>query len=291
MTEKHKHYELAYRAHCGVSFSPEKRAESYCADFDEATEQLKAAGISMERIARFEQLFTRWLSVKSRCMSSMITGPANFPTRRAEKANNAEHKASVECWEYHARLLAEAKKAAYYEAHPEARPIMAADSDAIERLQAKLECLKRSQEIMKQCNAIIRKSPIDFAALSALVGGDSKANELLRPDFCGRIGFPGFTLSGNNAEMHRIQGRIKELSARKEQGNKELDINGVRVVQNAEVMRLQLFFDGKPAPATIAMLKSNAFKWAPSVGAWQRQLTANAIYSFNHFVMPKLKEI
>ena len=40
--------------------------------------------------------------------------------------------------------------------------------------------------------------------------------------------------------------------------------------------RLQIFFPGKPEPDMIARLKSNAFKWSPSRGCWQRQLTGNA---------------
>ena len=34
---------------------------------------------------------------------------------------------------------------------------------------------------------------------------------------------------------------------------------------------------GKPDADTRAELKSSGFRWAPSVGAWQRQLTDNAI--------------
>jgi hypothetical protein len=44
-------------------------------------------------------------------------------------------------------------------------------------------------------------------------------------------------------------------------------------------MRLQLFFDGKPDENTRSILKSNGFKWAPSQGAWQRQLNSNAKYA------------
>ncbi len=47
---------------------------------------------------------------------------------------------------------------------------------------------------------------------------------------------------------------------------------------NREDNRLQVFFDGKPDADTRAELKSKAaFAGLPSVGAWQRQLTDNAI--------------
>ena len=52
---------------------------------------------------------------------------------------------------------------------------------------------------------------------------------------------------------------------------------GGRVGRSREDNRLRVFFDGKPDADTRAELKSNGFRWAPSVGAWQRQLTDNAI--------------
>ncbi len=38
-------------------------------------------------------------------------------------------------------------------------------------------------------------------------------------------------------------------------------------------MRVQFIFDGKPDEETRELLKANGFRWAPSQGAWQRQLT------------------
>ena len=40
-------------------------------------------------------------------------------------------------------------------------------------------------------------------------------------------------------------------------------------------MRIQFIFDGKPDAEIRTILKSNGFRWAPSQGAWQRQLTDN----------------
>ena len=63
--------------------------------------------------------------------------------------------------------------------------------------------------------------------------------------------------------------------------NKNSDeiINGVRVGKNFQADRLQLYFEGKPSTETISTLKHSAFKWSPSNGCWQRQLTNNAIYA------------
>lgn len=52
-----------------------------------------------------------------------------------------------------------------------------------------------------------------------------------------------------------------------------------KVIQNEQENRLQLKFDGKPDDATRTLLKKNGYKFSPSRGVWQRQLTNNARYS------------
>ena len=52
-----------------------------------------------------------------------------------------------------------------------------------------------------------------------------------------------------------------------------------RVVENSELMRLQLVFDGKPSDEVRAALKKHGFRWSPKNGAWQRQLTGNARFA------------
>jgi hypothetical protein len=291
---KHKHYDIAYRAFYNTSFSPDKRAEMYCNYFDENIQTLKDAGASDKALEKYESLWLKWMGAKSRCMSSMITGPANFPVRRAEKANNAEHNASTACSDYYNKVLNAIEKEQYYKDHPEARPVMSGDSDALERLQSKLDNAKALQERMKTINKAHRaflKNP-DSLDKSDLSEDDKKLVREYKPAYSWEPHpFAPFQLSNNNANIKRIEGRIKQLSARKEQGDKEIEVNGVKIVQNSEAMRLQVFFDGKPEREIIQLMKSNAFKWAPSVGAWQRQLTNNAIYSFNHYVLPELKKL
>lgn len=287
----HKHYELAYRAHLNTSFSPDKRAESACKGFDADIAALKEAGVREASVAKYEALWIKWMSAKGRCLSSMITGPANFPVARNEKANNAERRAGDACLDYYNKVIKAAEKAAYYDENPDARPIMDGDSDALERLKKKLESHKKAHETMLAVNKIVRKKPIDEAALVAVLGSEDKARRILEPDCYGDVGFATYALNNNRATISRLQGRIDKLEKRKDQGGKEINVGGVRVLQNSEDMRIQIFFDGKPAPEIISCLKSNAFKWAPSKGAWQRQLTNNAVYSFNNFVLPELKKM
>lgn len=53
-------------------------------------------------------------------------------------------------------------------------------------------------------------------------------------------------LQNNNANIHRVEGRLKQLKAAKERGSRKEENRYFRVVENTEIMRLQIFFDEKP---------------------------------------------
>ena len=53
---------------------------------------------------------------------------------------------------------------------------------------------------------------------------------------------------------------------------------GDRLIDNVEDNRLQIFFPEIPSEATRRELKSNGFRWSPSVGAWQRHRSNRATY-------------
>ena len=57
----------------------------------------------------------------------------------------------------------------------------------------------------------------------------------------------------------------------------EMEARGVRLIHNTALDRVQLVFPDKPDEETRSLLKSNAFRWSPREGAWQRQLTRNGI--------------
>ena len=60
--------------------------------------------------------------------------------------------------------------------------------------------------------------------------------------------------------------------------------NFFEVIQNEELNRLQLKFEGKPSDKVRELLKGKAFKWSPKNGVWQRQLTQNAIYATKNII-------
>ena len=161
--------------------------------------------------------------------------------------------------------------------------IKSGDQDAIERLEEKLVSLKETQERMKVANKAIRLKDAEKGdeELKILGYSDEQIQELRTPDYMGRVGFPAYALQNNNANIHRVEERLKSLKAAKEKGTKETEFELFKVVENVEVMRLQIIFDGKPEADVRAVLKKHGFKWAPSQGAWQRMLNPAGKYALN----------
>ena len=152
--------------------------------------------------------------------------------------------------------------------------------------------MREDQERMKQANKAIRMKDKEKgdATLHDMGYTDEQIAQLREPDFCGRIGFPDYMLANNNANIRRLEGRIKSLQKTKSQGTRESENKFFKVKENVEAMRIQLFFERKPEPEVRDILKSNGFRWAPSVGAWQRQLNNNGKYAVER-VIRELEEM
>lgn len=80
------------------------------------------------------------------------------------------------------------------------------------------------------------------------------------------------------ARQNRRAERAATVAA-DEGGHSEKVVNGIRCVLNKTLDRVQLIFPDKPSASERAILKGEAFRWAPSVGAWQRQLTQNGVWA------------
>lgn len=149
-----------------------------------------------------------------------------------------------------------------------------------------------SSSRMKAANKAIRLKDTEAGddLLREMGYSEEAIKKLREPDFCGRVGYPSFELTNNNANIRRVEERIKSLKAAKERGSSEQEYKTFKAVENTEAMRYQIIFDGKPEEEIRTLLKSNGFKWAPSQGAWQRQITGNGKWAFNR-VIEKLKEM
>lgn len=247
---------------------------------DEIAAKDEKAGVRAYAVAeryskRMAEYFNRDISINLMCPSVMISGPANFPVKKKNR-QIAAFDDNREFFNETQKLLDKIKSISNG-----SELIKSSDEDCIERLEYKLETLKALQEKMKSANVAIRKKDKEEGNLDLLALGYSpdQIKELRTPDFGGRIGYPAYALQNNNQEIHRVEDRINSLKAIKDKGTIEEENEGYTYREDSESMRIQFIFDGKPGDEVRNILKQNGFRWAPSQGAWQRQLTRNGQWS------------
>lgn len=272
-----------------------------CAEAAAILEKVKAKCATDEQRERAEYLYNRYCSVLAeainrdneigtRCPSVLICGAGNFPTRKKEKQIAAWDK-NMENWRKADHYLDMLKRA-----HTLA--VKSDDPEVLDFLRAKLAGLEEAYALMVSANAYYRKNktlkgfegiPADTMAWITrpgvyLPGGRNGDGSPLA--FYGKP-FPTYELTNSNANIKRVKQRIETLEAVKASKPIEDEHDGYTYRENTEAMRVQLQFDGKPDDETRALLKRNGFRWAPSLGVWQRQLNDNGKYAA-HRVMEVL---
>ena len=269
--------ELAYRAHSGTSFSPEKRSESIVNDYSEEIDndviKITAQGANSEQIERYvngyKSKLTTYLHSQSNVMSTMITGPANFPVESNRKKSNWADNHYTHFREWRKKVLN-----AYDRYEKKAK--IEEQGGEIEVQKKRLESLLINHELMKEGNKKIKDAKKMYNIDEYLTNTFNIQPHMI--DWTMKF---GFGLTNSNATIKRVQERIKELEkkeANATKGNKITEFEGGKVILNYEIDRLQIQHDTKPEQSIINELKSAGFKWSPFYKVWQRQLTNNALY-------------
>lgn len=168
-------------------------------------------------------------------------------------------------------------KAKYYEqkaiSAENNNSISSDNPDALKLLKEKLEKLTNNQNLMKAINKIVKnKKKTDAEKIEEILKlGVSKetAQKALEPDFCGRIGFPAYALQNNNANIKRVKERIIELEKKESETTTEIEVNGVKIIDNIDANRLQIFFQDIPSEEIRNTLKHSGFRWSRYNSCWQ----------------------
>ena len=283
---------LARRAKENMSFSDYK-AGSATAEFNAEIDRVKTliekakTNVSAEAQERLDSLlssytrnYANWTNKRNSSgaghVSVMIAGPSNYNMRKHEQYLSRERK----LWEEYEQFKDIEWKIRSIVAGD--KIIKSSDENAIEKLESKLANMQKQQENMKAANKILKNAKLsDDEKVKKLIEiGFSESNsiELLKPDFCGRIGFT-YHLQNNNGNMRNVRLRIEKLQRQKAKAATEVIIetdtetenedSNIRIVDNPQADRIQIFFPGKPDAGIRTKLKSNGFRWAPSIGAWQ----------------------
>ena len=247
----------------------------------------EAYGIALKYASKYADWINTKHNIDMMCPSVMICGGANFPTKKKERQNSRTDTHYKEL-EYINALPEKIKKILKGEV-----VIKSSDAEAIDKLKEKLAELESLQEGMKEANKYYKKNnTLDgFTGLPADV--IEKTKNLMSYSWYGN---KPFDTTNNNAKIKNTKARIAELEKAKEQGIQEAAVTTeegnelFKVIENTEIMRLQLVFDGKPSDEVRELVKKNGFKWSPKNGVWQRQLTDNARYSLK-MIKPQLEKL
>lgn len=157
------------------------------------------------------------------------------------------------------------------------RSISSDDPEAVDKLRLKLAKLDADRAKMVAANKAARaKDP--RAALVALGFSATAIDKLLAPDFAGRLGFADYVLRNSAGEASRLRKRIAELEAKASTPAPPSVASGDARIEEID-NRVRIYFADRPDSARIGALKASGFRWAPSVGAWQRHASPGAWYA------------
>jgi hypothetical protein len=269
-----KYRDQARAAFMATSFSPDKRGDQLIKDYSEELEndlkELEKRGSVGEYQGKYEVKFIRWISAMGRCMSPMITGPANFPVAKNARNRDREQNRYTEFRKW---------RELYFKSVYRERTL--SPEEEIDKALEDLDKQIIAHEIMKRINKIVRSKKTPEEKISEMVKEcgikEKSAKELITPDDCGRLGFASYALTNSNAKIKRLEQKLETMRARVQRKETwepipfpggEIDLENDRVIIRHEE---------KPSREVIDSLKSKGFRWSRSYGSWSRKHTGNAV--------------
>jgi hypothetical protein len=211
-----------------------------------------------------------YLVSHSRVYSSMIAGPANFPVRQMEKRNRSVDNKVAEWIEWSNRAQAAIKAKILGARTDEDKSSAEWDSlkaDLLYRLEGSRSMVNMTGKIER----LAKNGEVELVEKAlALVKTYNETHA--KPAITNRHKFWTF------AELAR-ENAAKQAESSNQESEVIATADGIEIIANPEANRVQIVFDAKPNATMISKLKAQGWRWAPSEGAWQRQLTNAARYS------------
>lgn len=258
--------DLAKRSKENMSFSDYKEGsatqsynntiENMAQKINEAKEQIKDDSEKQLQLdyllTKFKKDYANWTNKHNANGSShvswMISGRGNYNMNKHNKWEAKEGK----LWaEYNDIMAIEDKidKIIYSK-----KIIKSDDKDALEKLRKKLEQEQKEHDNIVNYNKQARKENKEV--------------------------YSTYVLQNSNQRIKNIKDRISHLEKLEElkttQGNTEIEINNIKIIDNLEANRVQMIFPNKPNEDIRKILKSNGFRYSYTFGAWQRNRNAES---------------
>lgn len=282
-------YEQGVRAFSGTSHVPEKRSMQYIRMYETLLLSDLEKIPEAEHEAYYDK-FKNWVGIlfskQASILSPMITGPARFNNRRNTSANNAYDRAVEDFNKWREKYAKgvlrriEAAKSPEQRANEEwenfRKELLPTMTSIVDIDEGRARGYNRALFVSSLYGKIERKAHNGQSALVVATLNYIKefSAELRKPIFTPRHKV------WKLAEICQQKEAEKEKNAERESA--EFQIEGGTIVVNYAENRLQIVYDEKPSAAVRDSLKKCAFRWAPSEGAWQRQLTTSAIAAAIH---------
>lgn len=226
----------------------------------------------------YARRLAQWTNDRNRngasCPSVLVCGAGNFPTKKKAK-QNAREDALWKEYEEIQGILDKIKSVG-------TGPIDLTDPYAHALLTDRLQGLQATLDRGKRMNAYYRKHKTmkGFEDLTDETAAGMDEAISRAPAFA-QTPFPGFELTSLRGKIKRVQENLAKLEQIEQHKNvpaPEQAFEGGKIVRNVTANRLQIYFDEIPGEETRSALKSHGFRWSRQNGAWQRQLTRNAVY-------------
>jgi hypothetical protein len=224
-------------------------------------------------------------AAKSRCMSAMITGPSNFPTRSNQKRYDTENRRREEFLEYDIRAQVAMRKhildartvdEVYDDQWSVLKKSIDRDLAVVDGIDRGTEPYNRSAFTNSVSGKLTRMASNGQKALvrRALEYITEWQKTAKKPFFAARNSVWQLVPTVEVVETLPIKTGEELIS----------DSEGRQIIMNHDIDRIQIFFNGKPSTNVVTDLKSAGWHWSPSNGAWQRKITGNALYSAKQIV-------
>ena len=251
--------ELAINAHAGTSWTPTERGRQ---EVDRYSRSMAGAHAELLGIAEkkgladaflpawdafresYRRLVIVYLTARSHCVSTMIAGPAHFPARRAQKNSERADNAARAAEAYWRDGIERLRKLL----HPEERPIMAGDGDAVERMRVKL------------------------------AAHEARHAEMIAANKASRGSYDTWEIRNSGYELRRLKAQLTKLEKLKARPVEVFQGPHGKVEVDPPNNRVRLFFsDDEKGKASKAALKNRGFRWAPSIGGWSAYVNERTI--------------
>ena len=268
--------QLFFNAYANASFDPEKRTEADIQAFSQELEaDLQELGTANNYEAKYIKHLSLWLARKARVLSWMITGPANFPVARNQKACASADKAWSEFREWRKRYIKRTN--AVRTKSPE---------EEIDLALAELDKEKTFHEMLLIVSKILRtkETPIEkFNKIKEQTTFEDKViYSLFEPRSCSS------SVTSSNVRIKRLADKLKVMRsrvARKETFEPITFDGGTITIENDRVC---IRHDSKPDKEVRLTLGKSGFHWSSHWSCWCRKHTLQAIIDAKRIVTRSL---